>query len=115
MGTLVDGMRLVNPTPKGQQRPYYALEAILLAVLVQASQGKGAERHARTSLWEKQRWRRITEGVGPGFLLGQAIKKLEEAQDFEDAQRIERELLGAMHYIAMAIYHYKHRGSDEGC
>lgn len=95
---------------------YHELHEILIDVLVQASAGKGLDRHVvGDERWEDQRWRRIAQGVGPGFLLGQAIKKVEESQGFDDHAVVRKELLGAMHYIAMAIYlDEENKGDPDG-
>lgn len=89
---------------------YVELRKVLAAALAQAASGKGMERHGNSEPWENQRWARVSREVGPGFMLGQAIKKIGESQGFTEAERIERELLGAMNYIAMAIYYYNQRG-----
>lgn len=44
---------------------------------------------------------------GPGFALGQAAKKMQEALRLEGNEAKERELLGAINYIAGYIVYLK--------
>lgn len=87
---------------------------ILDTVLREVTQGKGKERHGLESKFSEQPWKYITDGVGTGFTIGQAIKKLIEIKNFHE-ERIntskdpnylaayKREALGAIVYIVMAI------------
>jgi hypothetical protein len=81
----------------------------------QALDGKGQERHGQQRLFEKQPWVTITDTHGLGFLTGQAEKKLREAfanKDKADDAWFEKELLGALNYIAMALL-YKDMQRDK--
>ena len=92
---------------------YHQLRVILDEVYAQASQGKGRERHAGNEDWTKQPWATTAKAVGPGFMLGQALKKVMESEGLHGEHK-SAELLGAMHYIAMAIhYHRDHRAPDD--
>lgn len=86
-------------------RNSHMLDEVFAAALEQVTSGKGEERHGNGQGFIDQPWRRIADTHGTGFLTGQAAKKLEEAQRFSEHERWEREMLGAMVYIAMAILH----------
>lgn len=69
-----------------------------------AASGKGNDRHGKDGTpWEKQRHVTIGREVGPGFALGQVVKKVFESQGLEPEAAV-RELLGAMTYLASAIH-----------
>ena len=96
----------MNPPPRVTPKGFMALQRVLDDVMCQASAGKGIERHDNGNPWVDQPWARITDAVGLGFTLGQALKKIEESEGME-GDRKTNELLGAMHYIAMAIHHHR--------
>jgi hypothetical protein len=86
---------------------YKSLREVLDAAFDQAANGKGKERHARGNPFEKQHMQTISQLIntdrGMAF---QAIKKLTEGLDMADTHARERELLGAINYIAgIIIYH----------
>lgn len=90
------------PAPAG----YEDLAEVLDCALMQASSGKGADRHAGDRPFATQPMQEITRMVGIGFPLGQAMKKAQEAGTMAsrgqtDAAR--RELLGAINYLAGAV------------
>lgn len=80
---------------------YYSLRYVLKMALEQASVGKGKERHANDKPFDRQPMMEIGRMVGPGFCLGQAIKKAQEASRMEP-DAAQRELLGAINYLAGA-------------
>jgi len=82
---------------------YTKLSEVFDEAFEQASAGKGKERHASEGVpFEEQPIGTITNYVGLGFPLGQAIKKITESQRLSpDMARAE--LLGAINYIALAI------------
>jgi hypothetical protein len=83
--------------------PYASLERVLLDAMIQASNGKGKERHAGDGeYYEDQVMCEITRRLGPGYPLGQAVKKIIESQRLGGDAGIQ-ELLGAINYIAGAI------------
>lgn len=93
---------------------------VLLSAYEQVFDGKGNERHGNGNPLYSQPWFSISNAVGNGFLTGQSIKKTMEAAqmagtDGYSAQRFERELLGAIAYLAFAIMHRRSldRESDE--
>lgn len=83
---------------------YEKLDDVLARAYNQASQGKGAERHANELPFHEQPMQQVANQVGRGFLLGQAIKKIIEAQGLP-ADRAVAEMLGAINYIAGAVIH----------
>ncbi len=80
---------------------YDSLSVVLGKAMLQASEGKGKERHARPGVpFEKQKICENARRVGLGSPLGQAIKKTEESLRLGD--RGPAELLGAINYLAAA-------------
>jgi hypothetical protein len=81
---------------------YESLAQVLARAFDQASNGKGHERHGNALPFHKQPMQSICGQVGAGFVLGQAIKKVQESQGLP-AGRDTAELLGAINYIAGAV------------
>lgn len=81
---------------------YEALANILEQAYRQASQGKGKERHATSGQpFHAQRMQTSSDAVGsPDGMAYQVIKKMTEGLEFDDRERCERELLGAINYLA---------------
>ena len=94
--------------PKQDNIPEYReLYNVLIEAYNQAARGKGKERHAQESQkFVDQPILQITRRYGIGFPLGQAEKKMEEAQRLDYEQKI-KELLGAINYIAAAIIYIR--------
>lgn len=85
---------------------YTTLRTILDAAFAHAATGKGKERHARDLPFDKQPMLETTRLVGPGFPLGQAIKKAGEAAGMIERGEYgaaEAECLGAINYLAGAV------------
>lgn len=93
--------------------------SILTQAYDQVFSGKGRERHGHGLVFEQQPWKTITDNVGTGFVLGQAMKKLMELKTFtpKDSSKEEidrafnawkREALGALVYTIMAIMYKEH-------
>jgi len=82
---------------------YVKLESILARAYLQATEGKGKERHAFGENYEDQkvcqinRWLRSPDGA-----LYQAIKKAIESKRLPP-ERAVAELLGAINYLAAAV------------
>lgn len=91
---------------------YEKLDDVLARAYNQASQGKGAERHANELPFHEQPMQQVANQVGRGFLLGQAIKKIVEAQGLP-ADRAVAEMLGAINYIAGAVIHLEAQNDNE--
>jgi len=90
---------------------YESLRAVLQDAFEQAASGKGRERHARGNAFDKQHMQTISDLLdtdrGMAF---QAIKKLTEALDLPTPEAREKELLGAINYIAgIVVYHRRDR------
>ena len=84
----------------------HPLEVIFKKAVDQVASGKGNERHGDGGDFMIQPWVNITKLHGRGFLTGQAQKKLEEAvrkRVGHNYDWYERELLGAINYLAMAL------------
>lgn len=88
--------------PWPDKKNYLCLEAVLREAYDQAAVGKGAVRHADGKPFDQQPMQRINDRTGPGFTLGQALKKVEEAIDLPYENKVH-ELLGAINYIAGSI------------
>lgn len=104
-------MRSIENVPEG----YACLARVLDEALEQASVGKGHERHAQARLFLEQPMQQLISLYGPGFALGQAGKKMQEAQRLSPEAR-RKELLGAIVYIAGVIVHENMRvqgGADD--
>jgi hypothetical protein len=85
---------------------YEALGAIFRDAFDQASAGKGKDRHAQGERFEDQPILDIGRRRGRGFVLGQAEKKIGEADRMlnrDERGAARRELLGALNYIAAAV------------
>lgn len=82
---------------------YEQLESILGEALEQAAAGKGKERHATGQAFEDQPMQLISKLLDDNHGLAfQAIKKIQESLRLSP-DRAERELLGAINYIAGMI------------
>ena len=79
------------------------LREVLDAAYEQAASGKGDERHGHGAPLEAQPVFRLMRDHGIGFATGQASKKAVEALSMDDPEAAERELLGAIVYLAFAI------------
>lgn len=93
---------ILDDRPQVENPNYDRLMSILMDAFEQASAGKGAERHGFGLNFEDQDMIEVTNRVGLGFPLGQAIKKLSEGKRLDRA-KAKREFLGAIVYIAGAI------------
>lgn len=89
---------------------YDELAIILRDAFVQASEGKGAERHANSKPFHEQPMQTVSDlfdsDKGMAF---QIVKKLREGLDMPEYERLERELLGVIVYTAGAILWHKRR------
>lgn len=89
---------------------YDELAIILRDAFLQASEGKGAERHANSKPFHAQPMQSISDlfdsDKGMAF---QIVKKLREGLGMPEYERLERELLGVIVYTAGAILWHKRR------
>ena len=84
--------------------PYDSLKLVLHDAYIQASEGKGKERHANDEPFELQQICSIPRMQGTtDFVTGQAIKKCLEIRNLPDPAAKINELLGAINYIAAAV------------
>lgn len=82
---------------------YQALADVLAEALSQAADGKGRDRHAQGDTpFDRQPICEIARMCGPGFQVGQAMKKGQEALRLPPGHD-EHELLGAINYLAAAV------------
>lgn len=92
--------------PLAPADPYYPLCRVLNAAYEQAANGKGKERHANNKPFTDQPIMEIARMVGPGYQLGQAMKKSQEAGGMihrGQPERARAELLGAINYLAACV------------
>lgn len=110
--TLQDDSDTLSPIREDRTVPvfvregYDSLFTILCRALHQAQEGKGRERHANGKPFDQQPIMVIADQVGMGFQTGQAIKKTVEAHGMVnrgDLAAAERELLGAINFLAAAV------------
>ena len=78
------------------------LRYVLNLAYQHAMTGKGQQRHGDFKPFCEQIWTRITRCCGLGFPIGQAMKKVEEAQRMNPDAAIQ-ELLGGIVYLSMAV------------
>lgn len=89
---------------------YEPLAAELTNAYIQASAGKGRERHANNRPFDRQPILEVSRIVGPAFNTGQAMKKLGEATQMFQRGEIDKaihEIHGAMVYCAAAVLRMK--------
>lgn len=94
---------------------YALLRATLDEAAEQASEGKGRDRHASGEPFDRQPILTITRMVGPGFPLGQVMKKCQEAARMEERgqeAQARAEMLGAIVYAAAAVIAIDERCGD---
>lgn len=85
---------------------YDKLRAVLDAAYKQSANGKGRERHANGRDFDRQPILEIARMVGPGYQVGQAMKKGQEAIGMiarGDYDAAVQELLGAIVYSAACV------------
>lgn len=91
-------MRIVE-----EMKGYESLVQVYQDAVIQASKGKGRERHASEGeAYEDQIICEVARRVGLGYPLGQAVKKIYESQRI-GGERGVAELLGALNYVAAAV------------
>ena len=86
-----------------KQSRYQTIEDVLAAAVLQATKGKGQRHGGDITPFLEQPWAKLYRTHGLGFLLGQADKKYHEALGKPDAESFEREILGAIVYLGMAL------------
>ena len=86
-----------------KQSCYKTIEDVLAAAVLQATKGKGQRHGGDATPFLEQPWVKLYRTHGLGFLLGQADKKYHEALSKPDTESFEREILGAIVYLGMAL------------
>lgn len=86
------------------QDDYAEFSDVLAEAFDFTARGKGHERHGGNLPWREQPHAKITEDVGLGFPIGQALKKIREGNAMEEWDACRRELLGAIGYLCSAVY-----------
>ena len=107
-----------NATPPLKEHPYMVLRCILDEAYEQAAEGKGKERHAGDKPFLRQPIMEIGRMVGEGYNMGQAMKKLQEAETLlrlegKGVEAAVRELLGAIVYTASAVILLREKYGDK--
>lgn len=89
----------------------HPLELIFRAAIEQVTRGKGERHGGEATPFYDQQWVFQAKVHGNGFLTGQAAKKLTEAVTSgnreSDPDAFEREILGAIVYLGMALLHVR--------
>lgn len=88
-----------------ETQDYSRLREILDKAFDQAATGKGKERHENSLAWHEQPILTIGHMTGPGFAVGQSIKKQGEALGMLERGQVDAalaEILGAIVYAAGA-------------
>jgi nucleoside 2-deoxyribosyltransferase len=99
------------PTKESKHHPLYEIYEEAVA---QACVGKGNDRHGMGKSFYDQKWAKLADIHGVGFLSGQAQKKLEEAFDAYrqgncDMVWFEKELMGSLNYVAMSLLYLRRK------
>ena len=107
-----------NATPPLKEHPHMVLRCILDEAYEQAAEGKGKERHAGDKPFLRQPIMEIGRMVGEGYNMGQAMKKLQEAETLlrlegKGVEAAVRELLGAIVYTASAVILLREKYGDK--
>lgn len=79
-----------------------SLRKVLDMAYDQAINGKGKERHGNGKPFEEQPWRDICSLTSEDFMLGQAMKKLNESRRLPHEAAV-KEQLGAIVFTAMCV------------
>jgi hypothetical protein len=99
------------------RKGYAGLHRVLVEALDQAQGGKGAERHnlGGDVPFERQRMQTVSELIGSvDGMTYQACKKITEGVKLPTLERQERELLGAINYIAGMIIFLRKQAAEKG-
>lgn len=107
-------MAVYNSVDGKINKDYKELSLVLAKAFEQASTGKGKERHAGGQAFQDQPMQSISNLLnstdGMAF---QAIKKIKESAGMDTFERKERELLGAINYIAGIIIYEKMKANKK--
>ena len=87
---------------RAKLQPPHPLRAIYSLAIEQITHGKGVRHGGDATPFLQQPWLDLADTYGVGFLYGQSAKKAREAMG-KGGEARERELLGALNYLAMGI------------
>jgi hypothetical protein len=101
-------METILPTDTVEETPLnHPLATVYSDVIRQVMYGKGRRHGGSVTPFLEQSWLAVANVHGIGFLTGQAQKKMNEAVEnnslLTDYPAWERELLGAIAYMGMAL------------
>lgn len=88
----------------------HELQKTFDACILQVTKGKGVRHGGGETSFFLQPWHTIAQQTGPGGLVFQGMKKAGEACSKPDKDTFERELLGAIVYLAMAYLFVQEHG-----
>jgi len=83
-------------------QPSHPLQQVFDLAIHQLTKGKGERHGGEAKPFLDQQWVSLADDYGVGGLFFQANKKLREAQG-KDGEARQRELLGALNYLAMGV------------
>ena len=87
---------------------YEKLVAVFQAAHDQAAHSKGKERHANGLPFHEQRMQSISKTLASADGMAyQVVKKMTEGLQFDDHKRREKELLGAINYLAGIVIYFR--------
>lgn len=90
------------------EKGYEKLVAVFQAAHDQAAHGKGKERHANGLPFHEQRMQSISKTLASADGMAyQVVKKMTEGLQFDDHKRREKELLGAINYLAGIVIFFR--------
>lgn len=90
------------------EKGYEKLVAVFQAAHDQAAHGKGKERHANGLPFHEQRMQSISKTLASADGMAyQVVKKMTEGLQFDDHKRREKELLGAINYLAGIVIYFR--------
>lgn len=90
------------------EKGYEKLVAVFQAAHDQAAHGKGKERHANGLPFHEQRMQSISKTLASADGMAyQVVKKMTEGLQFDDNKRREKELLGAINYLAGIVIYFR--------
>jgi hypothetical protein len=90
--------------------PTHELQKAFDDCILQVTKGKGVRHGGEATSFFLQPWHTIAQQTGPGGLVFQGMKKAGEACSKPDKDTFERELLGAIVYLAMAYLFVQEHG-----
>lgn len=90
------------------EKGYEKLAAVFQAAHDQAAHGKGKERHANGLPFHEQRMQSISKTLASADGMAyQVVKKMTEGLQLDDHKRREKELLGAINYLAGIVIYFR--------